>query len=650
MPGTSSLLRSASSTRKKVLAQQDAVAEYEYSLGYKSYEDYREYDRYLENRIKSSSDPGAALSLQKKRNSAFRGYMGNEIQRQSIAVIEGRQSNVDKYNAMYQLYQQAAANGLYDTAQTLYLQLGNLDKTIQNEAISAAGSASASMRAAVTSVKDEIKAQKAVLTDMGRELQANGIDNINKAFEDPAIQQELAAAYPDLAPVFKQGGTIGFWDIANGVAENIKDTYAQAISELPPEETGELREQLAKLNSGETTFQIPGVEGGVTLKDLQTQIAATRAGGSYFFQGPNGVLERGKLTDYTWDKEGNIVPVYANPYSEGTADNPYNQVVDNFDQSQVYRRDEKGNYVDESGKVVAEFKDGQIVAPGGGDFRNEADREKALQAAGQSFETLLKEQGFNTIKKEGKLLVAVTDATMEKFGKVPGLELGDIVEVVRDGQGNLRFTKKDQKTGKEQLYQYAFDPSGKGSIRRLQAGEQGAISAQALGDLNVYAKDLNKDYAGNEGVDRATQSLVSTVSKIGQGVGFKYGVLADAEARRRFLTGDGGGIQNKKGEVVNLKPSTNPALKLNIAERAVKRIVTPIANPGRTVSGVARWATNPIARTLASALRGIIKTAGQNAANNSLAASRQKIQEAQGFKYGVLATQAGRDAFLKSLR
>lgn len=647
MPSTSSLLRSASSQRKKVLAQQDAEVEYEYSLGFKTYEDYRDYDRYLEKRAKSSTDPGAALSLQKKRNSAFRGYMSNEIQRQSISVLEGRQTNVDKYNAMYQLYQSAVANGMYDQAQTLYLQLGNLDKTIQNEAMAAASGARSAATAAFTAVKDEVKAHEAALKGLGDILSSVGPDGFDKTLQDKGVQQELLNMYPDLAPVFNAGGQIGFFDIANGIAESMKDTYTRAIGELPPEQAAKAQEALDKLNSGATKFTIPGVDGGVSLKDIQTQIAASRVGSSYFFRGQNGVLEKGKLTDYAWDNQGKLAPVFANPYSEGTQDNPYNQVIDSFDQSSVYRRDDKGNYIDDKGNVVAEFRDGQVLAPGGGEWANDAQRNEALKKASSSYETILKEQGFNTVNKDGKTFVTVTEAAKQRLGNIPGLETGDPVEVVRDGQGNLRFIKTDPTTGKQSLYQMAFDENGKSNIRQLQPGEQGAISSQSLGDLKAYAQGLNKDFTSDPGVNEANSSLVNTVAAIGQGVGYTHGVLADAEARRRFLTGDQGGV---KGQ--DIRPSTNPALRLNTAERAVKRVVSPIANPARTARQVnTRLASmNPLAQKIGSIIARLKPSAGQRAANSSLEASRQKIQAAQGFKYGVLADPAKREAFLRSLQ
>ena len=593
MPSTSSLLRSSASTRKKVLSQQDAEAEYEYSLGYKTYEDYREYDRYLDKRASSSTDPGQALTLQKRRNTAFRGYMGNEIQRQTIGVLEGRQSNTDKYNAMYSLYQNAVSQGLYDQAQTLYLQLGNLDRTIQNEAVAAAGSASSAMKAQVTAVKDEVSAHKAALADLGASMQElGGIDELNKRLEDPETIKQLVSAYPDLAEVYKNGGKIGLFDIAAGITENIKDTYAAAIGALPPEEASKLQGELDKLTSGKTTFDIPGFADKVSMTDLQNQITQAREGRSYFFRGQDGELQKGSVTDYTWDREGKVIPVYADPLSAGTKDNPYLQTVDNFKESGAFRRDDQGRYIDETGKVVAEYRDGRLTAPGGGEFANEADYNKALSSARVGSDTLLREQGFNVVTegenglkkgKNGGVLVTVTEETIDKLGNLPGLKAGNAVEMFVDGQGNLRYSPGN--SGK--LYQGAIDERGQVNFRELAPGEQGAISSQGRQDLGVDMSILADDLK-SKGVSQVTgSSLAASNQRIALGEGFTKGVLKDAETRRRFLAGQE--IENARGEKVTNDPRVNPALRLNAAERTLNKaikVADTITNPYKPLKNV----------------------------------------------------------------
>jgi len=612
MPSTSSLLRSSASTRKKVLSQQDAEAEYEYSLGYKTYEDYREYDRYLDKRASSTTDPGQALTLQKRRNTAFRGYMGNEIQRQTIGVLEGRQSNTDKYNAMYSLYQNAVSQGLYDQAQTLYLQLGNLDRTIQNEAVAAAGSASASATAAATAVNDEVKAHQAALKDLGAVFTQLGPDQFDAGIR--SMQKEIVATYPDLAPVFEAKGEVGIFDIASGIMENIKDTYAAAISELPADKAAEMQVKLDSLNSGATKFDIPGFADKVSLTDLRTQMAQAQEGRSYFFRGQGGELQKGEVTDYTWDKNGKVIPVYADPLSGGTKDNPYLQTVDNFKDSGAYRRDAKGDYVDAQGNVVARsvvqtFKDQNgvdqtrrvIVGADGKEFASEALQNEALSRATMNAATLLREQGFNVVSdggegfkkgKNGGALVTVTEDIRDKFGDIPGVQNGEPIEMFVDGQGNLRFTP--ERSGK--LYQAALGLDNQYTVRELKSGEQGAINLNTMKDLALDMTDMERDLR-TKGVNQvAGKSLIASNERIAQGVGFTKGVLKDAETRRRFLAGEA--IQNARGETVVNDVRQNPALRLNTAERALNSAARTVRNAPQQIKTTVTSPFKTFSRTL----------------------------------------------------
>lgn len=154
MAGVSSLLKSAASTRKKVLAQQDAVEAYIWESSAKTYQDYLTYSKYINNRQNSSSDAGDKLSYATKLRSATRSYTSNEIQRQTMRVMEGGSTLQDKQNTVYNLYQRAVGNGDYDLAQNLASQYDSLSVQIQNEARSAIGRATAANSKAL---KDMIK-------------------------------------------------------------------------------------------------------------------------------------------------------------------------------------------------------------------------------------------------------------------------------------------------------------------------------------------------------------------------------------------------------------------------------------------------------------------------------------------------------------
>lgn len=147
MPTISSLLRSAESRARRLRELEDSMIAYDYQLSSKSYEDLQSYTGYLTDRANKTSDPSQRLSYQKAIDSARSGYISNEIQRQSINVIEGRGTNTDKYNRMLDLYYMAADNGQYDLATSLHLQLDNLSVTIQNEREAAARARASSGKA-----------------------------------------------------------------------------------------------------------------------------------------------------------------------------------------------------------------------------------------------------------------------------------------------------------------------------------------------------------------------------------------------------------------------------------------------------------------------------------------------------------------------
>ncbi len=133
MATTSSLLKSAESTRKKIRAQQNAEAAYEWQQSAKTYQDFVDYSKFLEGQAEDAADPSEQLTYRKSVNSARSGYISNEIQRQTIAVMEGRATNLEKYGVMADLARQAYENGNYDLGQSLVSQLDSLSIRIQNE-------------------------------------------------------------------------------------------------------------------------------------------------------------------------------------------------------------------------------------------------------------------------------------------------------------------------------------------------------------------------------------------------------------------------------------------------------------------------------------------------------------------------------------
>lgn len=156
MPTTTSLLKSAAATRKKIQGQQDALVAFEWENSAQTYQDFQTYSKYLEDRQKEASDPSEALSYATKQRSARRSYTSNELQRQQLGIMEGRATTADKMAAVKDLYFQAIENGDLNLAQNLYSQWDALSIKLQNEQETAAKQFASASSAAKDNFKDSL--------------------------------------------------------------------------------------------------------------------------------------------------------------------------------------------------------------------------------------------------------------------------------------------------------------------------------------------------------------------------------------------------------------------------------------------------------------------------------------------------------------
>lgn len=207
MANTTSLLRSAASARKKIQAQQDAEVAYNWNNSYQTYDNYQEYAAYLEKRARSTSDPSAALTLQKAKDSAYKGYVGNEIQRKTIAIAEGTGTSTEKYNTIVRYMQDAESSGLYGLSQNLGAQAGQL----------------------YISMVEEQKRAVAEQKSLG-EIEANYRKKLQNAEADSYgdMGQALEGALTRLNKTFKESGQIAF----NAEAKKFVESQRGLIEDL----------------------------------------------------------------------------------------------------------------------------------------------------------------------------------------------------------------------------------------------------------------------------------------------------------------------------------------------------------------------------------------------------------------------------------
>lgn len=215
MPSTTSLLKSAASTRKKVQQQADALVAFEWQNSAQTYDEFLEYSKYLEKRQSETSDPSEALSIAKTITSARRSFVSNELQREQMAIMEGRATTRDKMEAVYGLYQQAIENGDYNLAQNLASQWDNLSVKLQNEQETAARAFAASGE----------KAMNSLLNDLQK-----GFDEVTLPTGERVTP--LAAIAEDLETT---GGSDATWkaaqDTMSALASVIIDSYNNATSQ-----------------------------------------------------------------------------------------------------------------------------------------------------------------------------------------------------------------------------------------------------------------------------------------------------------------------------------------------------------------------------------------------------------------------------------
>lgn len=311
MPSVSSLLRSAQARAEKVQNQQDALVAYEYQLSPKTYQNFVDYTKYLQGRIKTTSDPSKALSYTKDINSAQSSYISNEIQRQTIGVLEGTSSSRDKYAKMVNLYYQAANSGNYDLAQSLHQQLDSLSVTIQNEAQAGAALASklASMRVDnVEQAADQIKSDIKQLGD------------IFSSVGDSEFSKQMGQYAKELG--LKPGA--GFFDQVIQLAKAGEQIYQAAMaSESDPQALRTLQGKYTQFTKGDA-FSLPGANGkplNVSFQDLKDQADANRVGEEIFKPVTTGngvVFTRNQQTGYVQGRtetgEYKLIPLY-NPVS-----------------------------------------------------------------------------------------------------------------------------------------------------------------------------------------------------------------------------------------------------------------------------------------------------------------------------------------------
>jgi hypothetical protein len=429
MPGISSLLKSAEATQRRIRQQRDAEVAYEWQLSAKTYEDFQAYQGYLRSQASSATDPSDLLGYEKNINSARSSYVSNEIQRQSIDVIEGRSTNTEKKSAMTRLYYMSVDEGNFDLAQSMNLQIDNLDLKIQAEADAAQALAGKMAILQAKSVEDAVDLLKGYSKELNDIYREKGPEQFNKEMSQYA--EELGVAPGD------------FFGMHLRIAQEVNSVYDNELaSDSDPDNQRKFQKAKNTFNSS-NAIELPGTNGksiSVSYQDLVDQADAARTGQTIFraVKTADGTgFERNKETGFVWgrDEAGNYRAIKTYQPTTDYSSTVYKTQISSKGDTQ---------YLDSNDQVVAvKGKDGNIRGINGKTIND---------ASKQNYADLLKQNGFNVISGGGSDYIEIA-TPRDLMGLVPS-ETTQLY-VNKDGQlqvvgenGNLYNFGFDQDSGK----------------------------------------------------------------------------------------------------------------------------------------------------------------------------------------------------------
>ena len=206
----------------------------------------------------------------KNFDSAYKGYISNEIQRATIDTLEGRGTSMNKYNKVYGFMDQAMKAGQYDLAQSLNLQLDNLYVNIQNEAQRAQDAAQRLSEAQVRYEEKMARASAASNLSMGKSLE-RGLETLNQAFATGGQKayNEAAKTFIDsnrelIESLTKQklpkGTSTNLGQVIAGTIDAIRIYYGRASDALlltDPEKSAEYNDKSIRIRDGIQSTKLP---------------------------------------------------------------------------------------------------------------------------------------------------------------------------------------------------------------------------------------------------------------------------------------------------------------------------------------------------------------------------------------------------------
>lgn len=551
MASISSLLKGAEATRKKIRQQQDAEVAYEWQQSAKTYGDFQAYTSYLSGQAQKTNDPSELLTYQKSTDSARSGYISNDIQRKSIDVLEGRTTNTQKRSDMTRLYYMAADAGNLDLAQSLNLQIDNLDLHIQQEAQAAqalAGKLSALNAKSIDDAVDKLKGYSQELNTLFKEKGT-------KKFTDEMAQysQELGVKPGD------------FFGMHLRIAQEVNNVYDNALaSDTSPDNQRKFQKDKNTFNST-NSISLPAANGGelkVSYQDLVDQADAARTGQTIFRTvqtGDGTTFERNKETGFVWGRDENgayrAIQVY--------------QPTTNYT-STAYKTkvDSSGNtiYLDAKGQEVAiQGKDGNVRGLNG---------KSVNDAVKRDYKDLLKQNGFNIVSDSDGYIEIANPMGQKINGigvDIPGTA-SETIRLYKNPNGQLQIVGDNS-----QYYNLGFDDKT-GQFTGLLKDQPNPITmlSDNFSQDFISKLDMNRLPAGAVGIvdtGLASSQLLRTAEFTRADIANKQQLeqldRARAEAAQR-------GAQATQALQPTLNPQAAPNVNIQAPAASVQRL-QPVA-------------------------------------------------------------------------
>lgn len=337
--GVSSLIKSAQTLSNELNTYHDTIQRLTFENSAKTQSDLETYQRYLSGRIKNLESTGSvtdatkALDMRQTLTSAIHSTASADIQRSTIAVLDGQATPDEKLAAIGRAFQRLYAVGDLAAAQSYEEQYYSYSQTVQYQKQQAADAlASASRRAssayssAVTAAEDTIKNN---IRDANAAFAAQGPGFLDKETNAYLKSQSQGKSSGSASIFAALAGQVGM--VKKGIQLNDKtkyeqgtytpgsmlDIYTQAII-ANPEKASTYKSKIDSYLNGETGVNLPG-GGSLTYNALMNTVYAGNSNLAPYavLRGVDGswVVKPEHVTGYMFGKDMNgnvkLMPAYS---------------------------------------------------------------------------------------------------------------------------------------------------------------------------------------------------------------------------------------------------------------------------------------------------------------------------------------------------